>query len=68
VSDIKENKQPDKQQGRQQGRQPEKEENKDNWMEEFLETSQNLVFLAGKDGKVLYANRAGDSLLGEWGL
>jgi PAS domain S-box-containing protein len=56
VSAIKDNKQPGE------------GENNDNWMKEFLKTSQNLVFLAGNDGRILYANRAGDSLLGEWKL
>ncbi len=56
VSAIKDNKQPGE------------GENNDNWMKEFLATSQNLVFLAGNDGRILYANRAGDSLLGEWKL
>ncbi len=84
MSGIKEKKQPDeqpdepldeqpdrepvKQPDREPVKQLEKGENKNNWMEEFLETSQDLVFLAGKDGKVLYANKVGDFLLEEWGL
>ncbi len=60
VRGIKESKYPE--------RQFEEGEYKEHWMEEFLATSQNLVFLAGNDGRILYANRAGDFLLREWEL
>ncbi|HII00851.1 TPA: PAS domain-containing protein [Methanosarcinaceae archaeon] len=60
VRGIKESEQPE--------RQFEKGEYQEHWMEEFLATSQNIVFLAEKDGRILYANRAGNFLLGEWKL
>ncbi len=39
-----------------------------NWMEEFLSNSLNLILRIGIDGTVLYANRAGESLLEFWNI
>ncbi|MDD2440052.1 MAG: histidine kinase dimerization/phosphoacceptor domain -containing protein [Methanosarcinaceae archaeon] len=37
-------------------------------MEEFPSTNPNPVFRIGKEGKILYSNRAGELLLREWDL